>query len=336
MANPLPEPQASISELFFPDQDKWILELDISGGYVYESWMFDSVCISSKSGTAKIKLSVFQEGQSIFLVTRDSLLDTLSIDPSGDFIKIITYESFWGFDEPLIDSLIFGDYPGATVSAIQNGFSVCRPPPYRSFFAKDKSPTIGLPNDTSGTCGTLKGYMYDIENEQISEGEFWFDNKLFFNADGQFHTRVFAHKTEIISIYNIDNHFIRIDTLKLDVEPDSTYFRDIHLQIDYSVDIISQEKLPDAGLLFRNYPNPFNSTTTFLLNLPPDLKNKGSSIIIYNIQGQLINKIDFNASNRILWHGENKQGVIQASGIYFYTLVLDNIIKKSGSVILLK
>jgi hypothetical protein len=57
MANPVVIPQASISELSFLDQDTWILELDIFGWDEYESWIFDSVYVSSKSGTAKIKPS---------------------------------------------------------------------------------------------------------------------------------------------------------------------------------------------------------------------------------------------------------------------------------------
>ena len=162
-ANPIAIPQARISELYFTPQDNWILELDIFFESSYQAGMFDSVFISSASGMAKIKPEVFKEGEFFFLINSDSLYTSLSINPEGDCIKIITYEAYTS--EALIDSLSFGNLPGSHIPDIMQDYSICRLD--LELFVRDKSPTLGAHNDTTGTCGTLKGFMYDIYNELI-------------------------------------------------------------------------------------------------------------------------------------------------------------------------
>jgi len=72
--------------------------------------------------------------------------------------------------------------------------------------------------------------------------------------------------------------------------------------------------------LSQNYPNPFNPTTSigFTLN-----KTGKASLEIYNIAGQkvatLINKIISPGNHSVTWDAVN-----MPSGIYFYTLKLDN------------
>ena len=77
--------------------------------------------------------------------------------------------------------------------------------------------------------------------------------------------------------------------------------------------------------LFKNYPNPFNNQTiiSYKLNQPGKV-----SIIIYDIQGRLINSL-FQASQsagiyNITWNGRNNQRLQAPSGIYFIQLSVDD------------
>ena len=336
LANPIPMPQVTISELYFADQNSWILELDIFEETYYQAGMFDSVFISSTSGIAKIKPEVFKEGEFFFLVTSDSLLAPLSINPQGDCIKIITYETYTSLS--LIDSLRFGNYPGSCVSDILQGYSVCKL--RHNLFVKDKSPTLGSPNDTTGTCGTLIGFIYDIENELISKSNFYLDSDLYFDDIGQFNTRVYSlsygttYLTEILGPGNYK--YFKIDTLKLNLQPDSTYHQNIYLLSDYIVGINETTHKPDEELLLINYPNPLNATTTFKIKWPANLSNIEKRIFIFDITGQLINVIKLGDQQTATWDGRDQQGHVLSSGTYFYKFVAGNIVYKSGSMILLK
>ncbi|MCK5520929.1 MAG: T9SS type A sorting domain-containing protein, partial [Candidatus Marinimicrobia bacterium] len=70
-----------------------------------------------------------------------------------------------------------------------------------------------------------------------------------------------------------------------------------------------------------NYPNPFNPVTTLKYALPTisDVK-----ILIYNIQGKEIFKCDLTQQlpgyYNFTWNGRNNNGILAASGIYFYSL----------------
>lgn len=336
IANPIAIPQATISELYFTEHGDWILELDIIDESAYQDGMFDSVYISATSGITKIKPSVFKEGELYFLVNSDSLFSNLSINPEGDCIKVITFEAYSGF--PLVDSLMFGTYPGSKISDILPGYSICRLEHF--LFVRDKSPTLGIANDTTGTCGTLTGYMYDTEDELIYKGNFLLDSKLYFNDAGKFNTRVYSlcnGKDYLFDVVNPDHYeSIIIDTLKLNLEPDSIYHQNIYLHKDYVMSIQDESEKPENELLFINYPNPFNATTTFKIKWPSYLLNIEKRILIFDVTGKLINVLKLNDQKRITWDGRNQYGNVLSSGTYFYKLVAENIVYKSGSMILLK
>ena len=336
IANPIPIPQARISELYFNEQDNWILELDIYYETPYQAGMFDSIFISSTSGIAKIKPDIFREDEYFFIVKSDSLLTPLFINPEGDCIKVYTHINY--MDESLIDSLIFGNYPGSFIPDILEGYSICRLE--LESFARDKSPTLGAPNDTTGTCGTLTGFIYDIENELIPKGNFYLDSDLYFDDTGKFNTRIYSltygktYLRELLSPTQ-SNHII-IDTLKINLEPDSTYHQNIHLHTDYVVGINEKKHNPEEELLLINYPNPFNAITTFKIKWPANLSNIEKRILIFNVTGQLINVIKLNDQQTVTWDGRNQYGNVLSSGTYFYKLVARNTVYKSGSMILLK
>ena len=86
----------------------------------------------------------------------------------------------------------------------------------------------------------------------------------------------------------------------------------------------------------KNYPNPFNPSTTISFTLT-DAQNV--QLTIYNIKGQkintLVNEYCQSGAHSTLWDGNDASGKPVASGLYFYRLKTDNEIN-SGKLMLLK
>ena len=104
----------------------------------------------------------------------------------------------------------------------------------------------------------------------------------------------------------------------------STYTNSVHILVsgyDTQEKIIAQGDLDDPDqiheyLLYDNYPNPFNPSTTIIFDLPEE---NYVEIKVYNIQGQIVaNLVDnvFEAGRHtIQFDGDNL-----TSGVYFYKL----------------
>ena len=105
-----------------------------------------------------------------------------------------------------------------------------------------------------------------------------------------------------------------------------------------TVSVRNENTLPNDFTLDQNYPNPFNPSTTIRFRLA---KPSEISIIVYDIQGRqvakLIDKKYYQVgSYNIVWNGSSDQNHKIASGVYFYTLFLNNDKFKTKSMILLK
>jgi hypothetical protein len=91
-----------------------------------------------------------------------------------------------------------------------------------------------------------------------------------------------------------------------------------------------------AVFLHKNYPNPFNPTTTINYSLKENVK---VSLKIYNIKGQLVktlvNDIKPAGEHSIIWDGRDYNGNRVSSGIYFYKLKAGDF-QKVRKMILLK
>ncbi len=87
--------------------------------------------------------------------------------------------------------------------------------------------------------------------------------------------------------------------------------------------------------LYPNYPNPFNPITTIKFSL------KNDSFVylnVYDINGRLVKKIvnGFYKSGvySVIWDGTNLFGQKVSSGIYFYTLKVNNYFSKKKLILL--
>ncbi len=83
--------------------------------------------------------------------------------------------------------------------------------------------------------------------------------------------------------------------------------------------------LPNAFILYDNYPNPFNPSTTIRYALP---KAANVTLKIYDILGQeirtLVNEVQSAGIKSIVWDGRNYSNQPASSGIYIYQLQAGN------------
>ncbi|MBT3169593.1 MAG: T9SS type A sorting domain-containing protein, partial [Candidatus Cloacimonetes bacterium] len=82
-------------------------------------------------------------------------------------------------------------------------------------------------------------------------------------------------------------------------------------------------------------PNPFTGETIISFNLNTENTEK-AEIEIFNVKGQLVEtlsnlQITNSPNQQIIWNAEK-----QASGVYFYKLVVDGIAVDTKKMILLK
>lgn len=336
LANPIALPLAAISEFMFESDTNWTLEITFKyGTRYYRHGDFDSICVVTSKGRSRIKLDYVKDSTSLFVITPDSFIFPLSINNEGDQIELISYQHI--YHSYMVDSVSFGNYPGSSIGFLPSGYSICRLGYY--LFCKDKSPTIGLQNDTLGTCGTLRGYLFDKNGTRITNGNYQLDNQLVFNNDSMFTTRVFARN--FIRIY-IDKvmfpgsyNMLWIDSLHIDLDPDSLLEKDIHCR-DY-IDAVERINVPKSyPLEVMNYPNPFNPSTIFFIRIPTNIKYHTGFIHIYTVDGKRIYTLSLSDHTPLKWNGQSSNGELAPTGVYYYQLLLDNVVYKGGSMILLR
>ncbi len=94
----------------------------------------------------------------------------------------------------------------------------------------------------------------------------------------------------------------------------------------------------------RNYPNPFNPSTTIVFSLTTE-NTESTEIIIYNLKGQKIRTLECidcfdTASSQILhsivWNGHDENDKPVSSGVYFYQLEMDGKPIASRKMLLVK
>jgi len=99
----------------------------------------------------------------------------------------------------------------------------------------------------------------------------------------------------------------------------------IKSQIDAIVDVDDDSCFDIVINTLCNYPNPFNSETTFSFSLN---KDDFVDLTIYNIKGQKVHTLLSSRTKKgrhtFVWNGKNYDGKLLGSGIYFYRLTTSN------------
>jgi parallel beta-helix repeat protein len=93
----------------------------------------------------------------------------------------------------------------------------------------------------------------------------------------------------------------------------------------------------DKVVLYNNYPNPFNPETKISFSIPKQSKVK---LFVFNIKGQkvktLVNDDLEKGLHDIVWKSKDDSGKSVASGVYFYSLEVNNRTKGLKKMLLLK
>ncbi len=98
----------------------------------------------------------------------------------------------------------------------------------------------------------------------------------------------------------------------------------LFLEINTNDDIMLQSTLiPKKFGLEQNFPNPFNPSTSFLVNIPSTGTELITNIAIYDILGRKVKTLLKGkmapGSYNISWNGTNRQGNKVPSGLYIYS-----------------
>ena len=101
-------------------------------------------------------------------------------------------------------------------------------------------------------------------------------------------------------------------------ENESEYSEAVNVTLLTLVDV---HGLPETFVLHKNYPNPFNPSTTIRFDLP---EASDVSLVIYDMMGRevtsLINSQIDAGYHFIQWDGSNNIGTFVSAGVYLYTI----------------
>ncbi|MCP4711714.1 MAG: T9SS type A sorting domain-containing protein [Planctomycetes bacterium] len=98
-----------------------------------------------------------------------------------------------------------------------------------------------------------------------------------------------------------------------------------YMGVPVSIEEEETSAIPEKFILNQNYPNPFNPTTTISFRLA---KVENVKLTIYDIMGRKVRTLLNNRLNQgthlIVWDGRGNSSQVVASGVYFYTLSVDD------------
>lgn len=282
-ANPVEAEPLKISELFFDESGNWHIELIYYIEYYKDGAFQDSVFLQSSTHSVQLPPYSFPDSEGVFVITADDLDEEFQISRDGDFLKIVSYN--WGY--PTEDKLIFGNYPDASIGSPKEGQSLALQESFRNqeVFSKDNSPSLGFPNDTLGMCGTLRGTIYDMENEPVKNRGFILD--FFFETDeqGKFEARVLSKPSMYNGITHLPYKWIQAEPYDYVMEPDSVVEVDIRLLSELPSGI-SQEEIANSPISF--YPNPVVKNEKINMHIDLPVNSANISIEIIDISGRIV------------------------------------------------
>ncbi len=117
----------------------------------------------------------------------------------------------------------------------------------------------------------------------------------------------------------------------------------IYMLVDYITETLPDEVNSITSVQLSNYPNPFNPATVINFQLS-DFRNTGlTKVEIYNIKGQKIKQLVSNSTKQpsdgkhsVIWNGTDSHGKFVSSGVYYYTLKVNDIVIADSKMILHK
>ncbi len=118
------------------------------------------------------------------------------------------------------------------------------------------------------------------------------------------------------------------------ISNDGITFHQLRVTLNY---LDTYEPLPSKVELSKNFPNPFNPSTSLFVSI--DNESEGS-LIIYDLLGKEVRRLFdgiFDQGNTIvIWNGLDNQGSQVGGGIYICQLLVNGLYVKSQKMTLLK
>jgi hypothetical protein len=316
-ANPIIAP--FFNELAFTPNG-WVLEIRH-----YEGMNMDGWCLISRLDTAYFKSSVTLT--EYCLITQDSLLSPLRIDPTGDSISICQLPG-------ILETFVFGTFSEAVCMAPKTGQSICREWSADAYFYLDNTPTLGQQNDTINATGTVAGLVKDSEGLPLSDVFVWYstfpagldpNEYVLTDTAGYFNFSFTARKQMLIFEKNL---YVLQDTI-LQMWPDSTVTMNITLVKGSIVEKIESQTFPKEFSIGEPYPNPFNPEMQMKYTIP---NASNVTIDVFDINGKLVDKI---------FSGYQSSGSYQAhwnatrfsSGVYIIRILAGDVMMSKKCVL---
>lgn len=336
-ANPIRTPWITISEIYFDNHGKWVLELQYYDEQ--EDMSIDSIWIESKAGISKIRRFNLSGSTGLIVVREDSLLSSLDINPVSDSVQLI-YDSKI-YNESNIkresDPVVYGQLINSSLSSPQEGQSIAKI--FSSVFSRnglltlDKSPTIGTINDTIGVSGTIQGNIYDKNNKLLNNTKIRLDHsetglRIFPKADGSYSTRVLSKRYHIYSFicYSTDGKFsfTTINPIDVWLRPDSIITVDVHLLDSLTVGVPEISSISES--IIKMYPNPVNELLEYEISLPVISSNCYLDLVDMN--GRMVGRYDISDNHGIIHLPPNMD-----EGVYLVKLYANNRNYSSSKII---
>ncbi len=108
------------------------------------------------------------------------------------------------------------------------------------------------------------------------------------------------------------------------------------VDFSYTTGVAVDDPQYNEKVLLKNSPNPFNESTEISFNIK-NSAHRDAKIAIYNLQGKLIKSYSVSPEmNSITWNGTDEKGAALPSGVYLYTVTMDDEIMKTEKLLLLK
>jgi len=96
-----------------------------------------------------------------------------------------------------------------------------------------------------------------------------------------------------------------------------------------------KSNLPGSFLLYQNFPNPFNSSTTIQYDLSVA---SHVTLIVYNLLGKkvkiLVDENQHPGRHSVIWDGKDDLGTMMASGVYFYKIELAEVVRTQKMILM--
>ena len=307
-SNPIPTPIMNEVKI---DSNNFILEIINNGMFV----TLDGCFLTSNTSIAYFKPGISGEID-FLLITQDSLLTPLSLNPSRDVL------SFHGPGMDYVEAIVFGDSSHCHIAAPLPNQSICLDL-YNGWYYLDNTPTLGAANDYLNATGIVEGYVTALSGDTLQNVKIFrkFGDAVYSDSSGYFALDESAIFEELV----FQKTPYPDGYLWLQIWPDS--IQTIHVIIENLVDIDDQQDYPlmHDFQLFQNYPNPFNSGTAleFYISEYADVE-----LNIFDMLGKKIRSLikgDRAAGwYRVIWDGKDNRGMNVASGIYIYRLTVNN------------